>query len=503
MTDVTQKARYTVIEAIHFLSRLIGYSPAAWLLGAFTCTLPAYAESPPAPDKITQQPGTNDSLPELGGSVSNDAEREKEWATMAKQLGERNLNNVSSQQVRTRAESYAVGQASSVLQQQAQELLSPLGNAKLSLVMSDQGDFTGSSGQLFSPLYDVNGLLTYSQIGLMQQTGGSLGNLGVGQRWVAGDWLLGYNTVLDSDFERHHNRASLGAEAWGDFLRFSANYYYPLSALAQQANNAEFLSRPASGYDITTQGYLPFYRQIGGSLSYEQYWGENVDLFGSGKKQNDPRAMQLGVNYTPVPLVTVKALHKMGEGGVSQDQVELALSYRLGVPLVKQISPEYVAQAKSLRGSRYDNIERKNVPVMAFRQRKTLQVFLATPPWQLNPGETLPLVLEIKTTNKITHVSWQGDTQALSLTPSQNSNDPHGWSLIVPQWDDSPGASNSYRLSVTLEDDKHQLVTSNWIQLQVTTPLTLSAGTDEGLPPAKILQPPTIPAETGPLYGTH
>jgi hypothetical protein len=111
--------------------------------------------------------------------------------------------------------------------------------------------------------------------------------------------------------------------------------------------------------------------------------------------------------------------------------------------------------------------------------------------------------LEIKTTNKITHVSWQGDTQALSLTPSQNSNDPHGWSLIVPQWDDSPGASNSYRLSVTLEDDKHQLVTSNWIQLQVTTPLTLSASTDEGLPPAKILQPLTIPAETGPLYGTH
>lgn len=72
MTDVTQKARYTVIEAIHFLSRLIGYSPAAWLLGAFTCTLPAYAESPPAPDKITQQPGTNDSLPELGGGNTAD-----------------------------------------------------------------------------------------------------------------------------------------------------------------------------------------------------------------------------------------------------------------------------------------------------------------------------------------------------------------------------------------------------------------------------------------------
>lgn len=502
MTDVIQKTRYRVKKAVHFLPCLTGSLPAVllmWPLVWFCGALPAQAESPPTPDSLAHSSGND--LPELGGNAQDDAAREKEWATMAKQLGERNLNNVSGQQVRTRAENYVLGQANDVLQQQAQELLSPLGTAKLSLAVSNQGDFAGSSGQLFSPLYDVNGLLTYSQLGLLQQNDGSLGNLGIGQRWVAGDWLLGYNTVLDSDFERRHNRASVGAEAWGDFLRFSANYYYPLSALAQQKNDAVFLSRPASGYDITTQGYLPFYRQIGGSLSYEQYRGENVDLFGSGKKQSDPRAMQFGVNYTPVPLVTVKALHKMGEGGVSQDQIELALSYRLGVPLVKQISPEYVAQAKSLRGSRYDNIERKNVPVLAFRQRKTLQVFLATPPWSLREGETLPLALEIKAANKIARVSWQGDTQALSLTPPQNGNDPHGWSLIVPKWDASPGASNSYSLSVTLEDDKHQLVTSNWIQLHVTPPLTLSSGTDEGVPPAKTLQTPAIPAQTGPLNG--
>ncbi|MGO2437969.1 MAG: inverse autotransporter invasin YchO, partial [Serratia proteamaculans] len=84
---------------------------------------------------------------------------------------------------------------------------------------------------------------------------------------------------------------------------------------------------------------------------------------------------------------------------------------------------------------------------------------------------------------------------------SQNSNDPHGWSLIVPQWDNSPDAANSYRLSVTLEDDKQQLVTSNWIQLQVTPPLTASSSIDPGLPPAKTLQTPPIPAETGPLNG--
>lgn len=472
------------------------------LLWPLALAFAAQAESPPAPDSLTSSaPDGSSALPDLGSSAVNDQQREKEWATMAKQLGERNLNEVSGQQVRTRAESYVIGQATSLLQQQAQDLLSPLGTATLSLTVSPEGDFSGSRGQLFSPLYDVDGLLTYSQVSVLQQTDSSLANLGLGQRWVAGDWLLGYNTVFDSDIGNQRNRGSIGAEAWGDYLRFSANYYHPLSAMSARQDEAVFRSRPARGYDISTQGYLPFYRQLGASLSFEQYRGNDVDLFGSGNKQDDPRAMQLGLSYTPVPLVTLKAQHKLGEGGETQDTVELGLSYRLGVPLVKQISPEYVAQAKSLRGSRYDNIERRNVPVLEFQQRKTLQVFLATPPWSLHAGETLPLMLEIKTGNKITRVSWQGDTQALSLTPPHNNNDPHGWSVIMPAWDSSPGAENRYRLSVTLEDDQQQRVTSNWITLQVTPPLSLSGGEESSMPAVQTLQTPAVPAATGPFGG--
>ncbi|HGM5489855.1 TPA: YchO/YchP family invasin [Serratia fonticola] len=439
-------------------------------------------------------------LPELGSAGVNEAEREKEWATRAKKLAEQNLNQISSERARAGTKDYLANQASSALQQQTEELLSPLGTAKLSLAVTPEGDFTGSSGQLFSPLYDVDGLLTYSQVGYLQKANGSQGNFGLGQRWVVGDWLLGYNSVLDSDFQSQHNRGSIGAEAWGDYLRLSANYYHPLSSFTQQANNAVFLGRPARGYDITTQGYLPFYRQLGASLSYEQYRGTSVDLLGNGNKQTDPSAMQVGLNYTPVPLVTVKALHKLDNAGDTQDKVELAMSYRLGVPLIKQISPYYVEQAKSLRGSRYDSIERNNVPVLEFRESKTLQVFLATPSWNLNAGETLPLVLEIKAANKITAVNWQGDTQAVSLTPPANSNDPQGWTLTVPAWDETPGASNHYQLSVTLEDEKQQKATSNWITLQVAAPLSLSVEGEPGLPAPQTLQPPVIPAVTGPLH---
>jgi hypothetical protein len=450
--------------------------------------------------EVKAQASPAQDLPDLGSAGVNDAEREKEWATRAKKLAEQNLNQLSSERARADTKDYLTNQASSVLQQETEELLSPLGTAKLSLAVTPEGDFTGSSGQLFSPLYDVDGLLTYSQVGYLQKANGSQGNFGLGQRWVVGDWLLGYNSVLDSDFQNQRNRGSIGAEAWGDYLRLSANYYHPLSSFAPQANNAVFLGRPARGYDITTQGYLPFYHQLGASLSFEQYRGTSVDLLGNGNKQTDPSAMQVGLNYTPVPLVTVKALHKLDNVGETQDKVELAMTYRLGVPLIKQISPYYVEQAKSLRGSRYDSIERNNVPVLEFRESKTLQVFLATPSWSLNAGETLPLVLEIKAANKITAVSWQGDTQAVSLTPPANINDPQGWTLTVPEWDETPGASNHYQLSVTLEDEKQQKATSNWITLQVTAPLSLSIEEEPGLPPPQTLQPPAIPAVTGPLH---
>jgi len=151
----------------------------------------------------------------------------------------------------------------------------------------------------------------------------------------------------------------------------------------------------------------------------------------------------------------------------------MKVNYRIGVALSKQLSANNVAEARSLRGSRYDTVERNNTPVLEFRQRKTLSVFLATPPWQLQPGETLPLKLQIRAANPVSKVSWQGDTQTLSLTPPANNSDPQGWTIIMPQWDNSPGASNEYRLSVTLEDSKQQRVTSNWITLKASPPMSL------------------------------
>lgn len=415
-------------------------------------------------------------LPELG-STDSSGELAKKIATAAKTIGEASMNSDSDKSLREQAGIWAFNRfrdaASERVASEGEQLLSPYGRATVSLNVDAEGSFNGTSAQLLTPWQDNYQYLTFSQLGVEQTEYGTVGNAGLGQRWIAGSWRLGYNAFVDDLIDSSQQRGSLGAEAWGEYLRFSANYYQPLSGWRNRSSTSQM--RMARGYDITTRGYLPFYRQLGVSLSYEQYLGQNVDLFNSGTQMTNPAAVSFGVNYTPVPLFTLSALHKEGDGGESQDQFALKMNYRIGVALSKQLSADNVAAAQSLSGSRYDSVDRNNSPVMAFRQRKTLSVFLATPPWQVQPGETLPLKLQVRNSNAIKAVSWQGDTQALSLTPPASNASTQGWSIIIPAWDSSEGASNEYHLSVTLEDSRQQRVTSNWITLKLAPPVTLQA----------------------------
>ena len=428
------------------------------------------------PARFSQQ------LPDLGSQGNDDSALEKRVAQAMKTIGEASMSSSDDQSLGNEAGQWAFNhfrdEAARRAETEGQDFLSPYGKANLSLMVDMKGSFDGTSAELVTPWADNYQYLTFSQLGVQQTDYGLVGNAGLGQRWIAGKWRLGYNAFVDQLFESNQQRGSLGAEAWGDYLRFSANYYQPLSGWRNQTDQTGM--RMARGYDITTQGYLPFYRQLGVSLSYEQYLGDNVDLFNSGTLGSNPSAVELGVSYTPVPLFTVTATHKTADTGETQDQFGLKMNYQIGVALSKQLSADNVAAARSLSGSRYDAVNRNNSPVMEFRQRKTLSVFLATPPWQVQPGETLPLKLQIRNANAIKAISWQGDTQSMSLTPPASNTDPQGWSVIVPAWDSSEGASNEYRLSVTLEDSKQQRVTSNWITLKLVPPVTLqSAGVNQ------------------------
>lgn len=404
---------------------------------------------------------------------------EKHFAEMVKAFGEASMTD-NGLDTGEQAKQFAFGQVrdtvSEQVNQQLESWLSPWGNASVGLQVDNEGSFTGSRGSWFVPWQDNQRYLTWSQLGLTQQDEGLVSTAGIGQRWVRDGWLLGYNTFYDNLLDENLPRGGLGAEAWGEYLRLSANYYQPLSSWQDRFATPQ--QRMARGYDLTAQMRMPFYQHLNTSVSVEQYFGDRVDLFHSGTGYHNPVAVNLGLSYTPVPLITVTAQHKQGESGISQNNLGLTLSYRFGVPLKKQLMVSEVANSRSLRGSRYDDPQRNNLPTLEYRQRKTLSVFLATPPWDLKPGETVALKLQVRSLHGIRHLTWQGDTQALSLTAGSNNRSAQGWTIIMPKWDSREGATNRWRLSVVVEDEQGQRVSSNEITLSLTEPFIIVSEND-------------------------
>ncbi len=131
-------------------------------------------------------------------------------------------------------------------------------------------------------------------------------------RQNVGNWLLGGNAFYDYDFTRGHRRLGLGTEAWTDYLKFSGNYYHPLSDWKDSEDFDFYEERPARGWDIRMESWLPFYPQLGAKLVYEQYYGDEVALFGTDNLQKDPHAVTLGLEYTPVlAIITILALKRL------------------------------------------------------------------------------------------------------------------------------------------------------------------------------------------------
>lgn len=97
-------------------------------------------------------------------------------------------------------QSFRIGKVRDALSQQVNQHvespLSPWGNASIDVKVDNEGHFTGSRGSWFVPLQDNDRYLTRSQLGLTQQDDGLVSNVGVGQRWARGNWLVGYNTFM-------------------------------------------------------------------------------------------------------------------------------------------------------------------------------------------------------------------------------------------------------------------------------------------------------------------
>lgn len=389
---------------------------------------------------------------------------------------------------------YGKGVATQAAQSQVEKILSPYGHVKTTLNLSDNGNLDGSSLDYLLPWYAGESTLIFNQFSTHSKDGRKIANLGTGVRYnINKDWLVGMNAFYDYDISRGHRRGSIGSEVWTNYLKLSGNYYIPLSSWKASKDLDNYEERPASGWDIRLQTYLPAYPQLGTSLVYEQYYGDQVALFGSDNLEEDPSSVELGVDYTPVPLITLGASYKQGNSGINEITANMSVDYHIGTPMAKQLDPSAVTDMRTLAGSRMDFVDRNNDIVLEYREVKDLDIDV-----YLKPSGTAPqciiaddpdeaqayegchwtLNADIKSHRKIVSASWvpvggysAEHTLGLpALSPASNisTGQNNHWTLTFPAWVNSTAANaNEYQLAVTFSDDKGDTKQSNIVKIKV------------------------------------
>lgn len=231
-------------------------------------------------------------------------------AEVAQQSGTLLARDMDSEQAASMARGWVASSASA----QATDWLSRWGTARVSLGVDEDFSLKSSSFEFLHPWYETPDNLVFSQHTLHRTDDRTQTNHGIGWRYFTPSWMSGVNMFIDHDLTRYHTRTGMGVEYWRDYLKLSGNGYLRLSnwRSAPELDN-DYEARPANGWDLRAEGWLPAWPQLGGKLVYEQYYGDEVALFGKDERQNDPHAITAGLSYTPVPLISFSAEQRQGK----------------------------------------------------------------------------------------------------------------------------------------------------------------------------------------------
>nr|WP_261374098.1 inverse autotransporter beta domain-containing protein [Yersinia rohdei] len=296
--------------------------------------------------------------------------------------------------------------ASNEFNKSAQQWLSQFGTARVLLNVNDDLHLDGSAADVLLPLYDNKESILFTQLGIRNKDNRNTVNMGGGVRTFHSDWMYGANTFFDNDLTGKNRRVGVGVEAWTDYLKLSANHYFAITDWHQSRDARDYNERPANGYDFRAESYLPSYPQLGCKVIYEAYRGDEVALFGKDSRQKDPTAITAGVNYTPIPLVTVGAEHRVGTGGQNDSSINFLLNYRLGDTWQDHIDPSAVVDSRTLTGSRYDLVERNNNIVLNYQKQSLVRLSL---PESLagDPLSLLSVTAQVVATHGLDRIDWQ------------------------------------------------------------------------------------------------
>ncbi|EFG8088493.1 inverse autotransporter adhesin YeeJ [Escherichia coli] len=404
--------------------------------------------------------------PPPGNSSDN---LEQQIASTSQQIGSLLAEDMNSEQAANMARGWASSQASGAMT----DWLSRFGTARITLGVDEDFSLKNSQFDFLHPWYETPDNLFFSQHTLHRTDERTQINNGLGWRHFTPTWMSGINFFFDHDLSRYHSRAGIGAEYWRDYLKLSSNGYLRLTnwRSAPELDN-DYEARPANGWDVRAEGWLPAWPYLGGKLVYEQYYGDEVALFDKDDRQSNPHAITAGLNYTPFPLMTFSAEQRQGKQGENDTRFAVDFTWQPGSAMQKQLDPNEVAARRSLAGSRYDLVDRNNNIVLEYRKKELVRLPL-TDPVTGKSGEVKSLVSSLQT--KYALKGYNVEATALEAAGGKVVTTGKDILVTLPayRFTSTPETDNTWPIEVTAEDAKGNLSNREQSMVVVQAP-TLS-----------------------------
>lgn len=404
--------------------------------------------------------------PPPGNSSDN---LEQQIASTSQQIGSLLAEDMNSEQAANMARGWASSQASGAMT----DWLSRFGTARITLGVDEDFSLKNSQFDFLHPWYKTPDNLFFSQHTLHRTDERTQINNGLGWRHFTPTWMSGINFFFDHDLSRYHSRAGIGAECWRDYLKLSSNGYLRLTnwRSAPELDN-DYEARPANGWDVRAESWLPAWPHLGGKLVYEQYYGDEVALFDKDDRQSNPHAITAGLNYTPFPLMTFSAEQRQGKQGENDTRFAVDFTWQPGSAMQKQLDPNEVAARRSLAGSRYDLVDRNNNIVLEYRKKELVRLTL-TDPVTGKSGEVKSLVSSLQT--KYALKGYNVEATALEAAGGKVVTTGKDILVTLPayRFTSTPETDNTWPIEVTAEDVKGNLSNREQSMVVVQAP-TLS-----------------------------
>ncbi|WP_413491594.1 inverse autotransporter beta domain-containing protein [Morganella psychrotolerans] len=405
-----------------------------------------------------------------------DKNPDNEWADYARRAGQFMQQPDSAGAAGEYANSLVTRQINADIESR----LNAIGYARVQLNIDRYFSLKNSKIDFLFPLWEKKDNLFFVQNSIHRTDERNQANLGMGWRHFNDTSMTGGNIFWDYDWSHNNTRFGIGTEYGKDYLTLSTNGYFRISQWKDSPDVANYRERPANGWDIRAEGYLPLYPHLGGKLVYEQFYGQEVGLFGKDNRQRNPDAITAGVNYTPVPLFTVSTEHRQGKNRENDTRFGFEINYQPGVLWIQQINPDAVAQLRTLNGSRYKLVDRNNNIILEYKRNDTIRL-QATDRINGYTNEKKSLQLSVTSTRPVKYIEISGPG-LLAAGGHIIKEDTTHYSVVLPVYNFTNTEKNYYTVNavaVDTEGNRSNQTQTRISVIQNTVSITQSTLTPE------------------------